>query len=62
MDDDLVFLHEHEEYVYSIENNLVTFYEEINGSNSHKWMKTMGEEIQSTKDNDIWDLFHCQKV
>ena len=39
----------------------LTFHEAIESSNFHKWINTMGEEMQSMKDNDVWDLVLLQE-
>ena len=39
-----------------MEDDPVNFYQAMESANSQQWLEVMNEEMQSMKDNDVWDL------
>ena len=55
-DDYIVFLQEHEVDVNLLEDDPINLQQALQGSNSHKWIDAMKDEIKSMEDNGVWDL------
>ena len=55
-DDYIVFLQEHEVDVNLVEDDPINLQQALQGSNSHKWIDAMKDEIKSMEDNGVWDL------
>ena len=55
-DDYVVYLQEHEDDIGLMEDDPINFHQAMESSNSQKWIDAMNEEINSMKDNDVWDL------
>jgi Reverse transcriptase (RNA-dependent DNA polymerase) len=53
-----VFLQENELNIGMMENDPLTLCQALESVNSHKWIKTMDEEIKSMYDNKVWDIVH----
>jgi len=58
--DYVVYLQELENDL-SIDNDLVSFLEAINGDNSNKWLDVMKDELKSMAHNDVWDIEELQE-
>jgi uncharacterized protein YqgQ len=56
--DYIVFLQENEFNIGMMKDDLVTLRQALESVNSHKWTKTMDEEIKSMYDNKVWDIVH----
>ena len=56
----MVYLQELENDL-SIDNDLVSFLEAINGDNSNKWLDVMKDELKSMAHNDVWDIEELQE-
>ena len=39
-----------------MEDDPVNFHQAMQSANSQQWLEAMNEEMQSMKDNDVWDL------
>ena len=55
-DDYYVFLQEVEDTSETSKDDPITFEEATSGPDSQKWIKAIGDELQSMKDNGVWDL------
>jgi hypothetical protein len=51
-----VFLQENEFNIGMMEDDPLTLRQGLENVNSHKWTKTMDEEIKSMYDNKVWDI------
>ena len=50
-------------YYYKAFCNIVWFYKEVlNSSNAHRWIQVMYEEIESLKENDVFELTELFKM
>ena len=58
--DYVVYLQE-SELDLRIENDPVTFSQAINSDNADKWLNAMKDELQSMKQNEVWDLVELPK-
>ena len=56
-DDYIEFLQEHEFDIGAVEDDPINFRQALESSKSQEWIDAMNEEINSMKDNDVWDLF-----
>jgi hypothetical protein len=56
-----VFLQENKFNIDMMENDLITLRQALENVNSHKWTKTMDEEIKSMYDNKVWDIVHLSE-
>jgi Reverse transcriptase (RNA-dependent DNA polymerase) len=54
--DYIVFLQENEFNIGMMEDDSVTLRQALESVNSHKWIKSMDEEIKSMYDNKVWDI------
>jgi Reverse transcriptase (RNA-dependent DNA polymerase) len=59
--DYIVFLQENELNIGMMEDDSVTLRQALESVNSHKWTKSMDEEIKSMYDNKVWDIVHLPK-
>ncbi|KAL8089306.1 hypothetical protein AgCh_038927 [Apium graveolens] len=60
-DDYVIFLQEHEDGIGIGEDDPVNLQQAKQSPNFQKWIDAMNEEIQSMKDNDVWDLVQLPK-
>jgi Reverse transcriptase (RNA-dependent DNA polymerase) len=51
-----MFLQENEFHISMMEDDPLTLRQTLESVNSHKWIKTMDEEIKSMYDNKVWDI------
>jgi Reverse transcriptase (RNA-dependent DNA polymerase) len=54
--DYIVFLQKNKFNIDMMEDDNLTLLQVLESVNSHKWTKTMNEEIKSMHDNKIWDI------
>ena len=55
-DDYIIFFQEHEVDIGVVEDDPIKFRQAIGSSNSQKQIDSMNEEIETMKDNEVWDL------
>src|SRR5436190_19992235 len=56
LDDYVVFLQEHEDNSGLMKDDPINFLQDMNSSDSQKWIDAMKEEFKSMQDNQVWDL------